>query len=186
MMEKLKERFFNLESAYKILVFLIIIFLFFIIIMFVFIFLDYKPNQKFENITKLIPAVGIILSALLASVSVLKGIKNTNRIEKEKEEKEEKQFLNKLRIYIADLEFFIKFFKGTCSKSDIYIRDKLLLNQKILNHSKNSIFKDISFIEEIKSDEFKLINYINSIELLIHIILEDEAKEYQEEYISSK
>ncbi|MFW2378901.1 hypothetical protein ACN9J5_07400 [Aliarcobacter butzleri] len=180
-MEKLKEKFFNLERAYKILVFLTISFLLFIIIMFIFIYLDYRPNGKFENITKLIPAIGIILSALLASVSVLKSIENTNRIEEEKKEKEKKQFLNKLRIYIAELEYFIKLFKTTfCNydkATDIERKTGLLIYQKNLNHSKNLIIKDINFIEHIESDEYELIHFINSIEILIDLMLEEEYEE---------
>jgi hypothetical protein len=47
-----------------------------------------KLNNDLETVTKLLVPLGVLLSAALASISVLKSIDNTNRIEKEKEKRD--------------------------------------------------------------------------------------------------
>lgn len=175
------EKVFNLQGAYKILVFLTVSFLSFIIVMFIFIFIGFIPNGRFDSITKLIPAIGIMLSALLASVSVLKNIENTNRIEKEKEEKQKKQFQNKLKIYLSEIESFIVFYKEISSSFNKFSdneKDKsFLINQNNLNHSRNLIIKDINFFENIQDDEYKIIRLMNIIEIYLNFFSKSKYNE---------
>lgn len=176
---------FNLKNIYISLVAISLSFLVITIGTFIcLIYFDFVPTKKFDYAIVLLPPIGILLSAFLASVSVLKNIENTNRIEKEKKEKEEKQFLNKMKIYIAEVEYFVKLFKHTFSdyekETDIEKKETTLIYQKSLNHSKNLIIKDINFIEHLESDEYELIRLINSIEIIIDIILQ---KEYDKDFI---
>ena len=49
-------------------------------------------NDDFETITKLLVPLGVLLSAALAAISIMKSIENTNRIEYEKKEFELSEF----------------------------------------------------------------------------------------------
>lgn len=69
--------------------FYVIAILFFILLILFTLDLVIVPSDK----TPLLGAIGIIISAFIASLSVMKNIENTNKIEKEKIDKEEKEVL---------------------------------------------------------------------------------------------
>lgn len=158
----------NLRNFYFVILILIIYFLSITVF-------KYFITEKEEEIIKFLPPIGIILSALLASLSVLRTIDNTNKIEKEKKEKEEKQFKNKLKIYMNETIFFVEtylqFHKGKIFEMDNNTRIKILSwVEKAASHSKNLMIKDVSFLEKIEKNEFSIIKNLNFFEMAIEHI----------------
>ena len=56
----------------------------------------------------MLPALGITLSALLASTSIMKSIQNTNKIEKNKERRELELKKNKITFYLNLVQSYIR------------------------------------------------------------------------------
>ena len=84
--------FVSLNNMYKIVV--ILLFVVFVLI------ITHLFTSTYENFIKLLAPLGIILSASIASLSVLKSIENTNRIEEEKKESDKHKLKEKLELYI--------------------------------------------------------------------------------------
>ena len=138
-------------------------------------------NYEIDNdiIIQMLPALGITLSALLASTSLMKSIQNTNEIEKKKKEKEEIQFKNKLKIYINEVIYILDLHKASKINEKEYNEKEYeylsLLLLKPINHTKNLIINDANFLEKIEINEFNIIRYFNVIE----IGLEEISKKYE-------
>jgi len=67
---------------------------------------DYNPlDIKLENKASMLSALGIIISAYIASLSVMVGINNAKKIEKEKYSKELKDELNILKFKTGILKY---------------------------------------------------------------------------------
>lgn len=136
-------------------------------------------NVNIDNVIKMLAPLGITLSALLASTSVMKSIQNTNKIEERKKEKEEKQFKNKLKIYMSEILYILDLHKASKMNEKVY-SDKSYeylssLILKTINQTKNLIINDANFLERIEISEFNLIRYLNVIE----IALEEISKKYE-------
>jgi hypothetical protein len=172
-MEKIKDYF---EKSFGIVyggLFYISLIAIIMVIGFIFGVINSQYNVNNEIVIKMLPPLGITLSALLASTSVMKSIQNTNKIEERKKEKEKKQFKNKLKIYMNEVKYFIDFYKTMSINFDKFtqteIKESLIMNQKNLTHSKNLIIKDINFIEHIGNNEYEIISLLNFIETNIDL-----------------
>ena len=69
------------------------------------IYINYETNNSI--IVGMLPALGITLSALLASTSLMKSIQNTNRIEKIKKQNELELKKNKISFYFKMIQSYI-------------------------------------------------------------------------------
>ena len=69
---------------------------------------NYDINN--ETVIKMLPALGITLSALLASTSVMKSIQNTNKIEKNKKQNELELKKNKISFYLVLIQSYIRMY----------------------------------------------------------------------------
>lgn len=113
-----------------------------------------------DNIVKLLVPFGVLLSAGLASVSVMKSIVNTNRIEEEKKKIDKENVKNKLsaylRLHFSYINMYQKDFKDSIASRELlknfvnkqtqYLQ--LLINDKdILSLEKTEIIKIITDIE---------------------------------------
>lgn len=146
----------KLETGYNILLFLVVFFLVFTIYIFCVVSFS-GPNEvvttKFNNMVVLLPPIGIILSALLASISVLRTIENTNRIEKEKAEKNKIEIKKLSEIYILKLtQSFYNFLnindslKATTSrvKEDYNL---IVENKDIVNYLDNNLLGIMNILD---------------------------------------
>ncbi len=97
---------FKLEVIYKLIVVLTII-LFIIIIGFLF---NAFLTKDMDTIIKLLVPTGIILSAALASTSVMKSIYNSNLIEQRKTIEKNEKVKNKLKLYLKLIHSFISMY----------------------------------------------------------------------------
>jgi hypothetical protein len=63
-----------------------------------------------NTVIQMLPALGITLSALLASTSIMKSIQNTNKIEKNKERRELELKKNKITFYLNLVQSYIRMY----------------------------------------------------------------------------
>lgn len=156
----------KLETGYNILLFLVVFFLGFTIYIFFLVAFsgpEVEVTQKYNNIVVLLPPIGIILSALLASISVLRTIENTNRIEKEKAEKNKIEIKKISEIYILKLtQSFYNFFDINDSLKASTLRVKedynlIIQNRDIVNYLDNYLLDIMNIIDNfIESNNFIL------------------------------
>lgn len=186
--EKIKEwlkkdiRKLTLDEYYKVLAYLaggtfIVVFSFLIGALFTF---------NVDNIVKLLVPFGVLLSAGLASVSVMKSINNTNRIEKEKEEKKVKNTLDRLEYYLNQLDYNTKGYKKAFEAYELFIEKKenfefqnveLLYNRT--NHILKSIRTDSELIVTIENE--LIITILMTNELILDILKKITNNELKDE-----
>lgn len=120
----------------------------FIIIILLFLFTDlasiYETKKTLDAHTKIffsfITPTGIMLSAALASLSVLKNIKNTNMIEKSKEKKEKEETKARLEFYLSDLKQLLVAYKDLKTYAHIDVATRIIIKiQKNLDNDKKII-----------------------------------------------
>lgn len=127
-----------LNLAYTIIVVCIILVLVFVISV---IYHSFCTNDT-QRIVKMLVPLGVILSALLASLSVLKSIQNTNILEEEKSNKQLIELNHLSRLYISRLiSSFYAFFDNPGNKKEninnlesIYIL--IIKNEKLVTYLK--------------------------------------------------
>ncbi|MCT7610379.1 hypothetical protein N5U14_05935 [Aliarcobacter butzleri] len=108
-------------------------------------------NYKIDNniVMQMLPALGITLSALLASTSLMKSIQNTNKIEKKKGEKEEKELKNRVKFYLT----LIKSLKKV-------LEDEINIEKIDFNAM---VFNEINFIKELIIKDSKVLSVLDNI-----------------------
>lgn len=156
----------KLETGYNVLLFLVVFFLGFTIYIFFLVAFsgsEVEITQKYNNIVVLLPPIGIILSALLASISVLRTIENTNRIEKEKAEKNKIEIKKISEIYILKLtQSFYNFcdINDPLKASTLRVKEDynlIIKNQGIVNYLDNYLLDIMNIIDNfIESNNFIL------------------------------
>ncbi len=161
----------TLNELYKILVIsafilaIILITSFFITLM----------SGDFESVVKLLVPIGVLLSAGLASASVMKSIENTNKIEEEKYLKEKNFINNRLTVYFDKLYLATNSLRGTLGNpisEKIYVEELKELSKTILN--------DNSFISNIRGE--MLSKLLSSLDMLLGTFGTEIDKEKREEY----
>lgn len=144
-MEKIQEQMTGLNTIYFIIVvFLILTFTLTLsgIGSGIYYFFTVPEEQKFymERVLRLIVPFGIILSAALASVSVLKSITNANMIEKSKEKKEKEETKARLEFYLSDLKQLLVAYKDLKTYAHIDVATRIIIKiQKNLDNDKKII-----------------------------------------------
>ncbi len=155
----------TLNIIFKTLVFFAIL-LFTGILLLIFKYTIYCFNE--ESLIKILVPFGVLLSAGLASASVMKSINNTNRIEEEKEEKKKKLTLKKFEYYFNQINFNIvairRVFKTKEENIKIETADIDLIFKK-LNDNLSLVKEDKEIFEII--DVVKLIKILTNVELLL-------------------
>lgn len=175
-----KIKIFLLHSSYIILVILSI--LIFGILSYI-IFESFISNDK-ETIIKLLVPVGVLLSAGLASTSVMKSIHNTNRIEEEKRKKEHKRNLNKIEVYINKLLWNIYTYTElmkTNNSINFFNFNSKKMHKNFIRVS-DLINKDDELLSLIDSDDYG--DFLFKLDVLV-VLLETEV-EVEEDLINSK
>lgn len=105
-----------------------------------------KLNNDLETIIKLLVPLGILLSAALASISILKSMENTNRIEKEKEKRD--LYDRRLKIYNHIMKIEKQFIQDEITDvNTIAFRKKVNSSEFIFNsviyNSINNIYDEL-------------------------------------------
>lgn len=157
---------FTLDEYYKVLAYLaggtfIVVFTFLIASLVTF---------NLDNIVKLLVPFGVLLSAGLASVSVMKSIDNTSRIEREKEEKENEKVIKQLDAILSHLTIkiciidqienieYLKSEKNSIEK----ISNNLFINEKIMSLNEEYISNILGIIENLIMNLHIAINLMNN------------------------
>jgi len=137
----------SLSIAYRIVAYSLVV-------VFISIVLKMIDGNSKDFISLLAP-LGIILSASIASLSVLKSIENTNRLEKEKKKKELELFKNKSIIYLLEINRFIFLYHSAYLAIKKISQEHLHTNMTIKG-IKDAVFKDLLFVKEliIKDTDF--------------------------------
>lgn len=133
----------------------------FIIIILLFLFTDlasiYETKKTLDEHTKIffsfITPTGIMLSAALASLSVLKNIKNTNMIEKSKEKKEKEETKARLEFHLSEVKQLLK------NNKEIESLSVLTFNTPLLRESFKNIESDKKIISQYSKTELNKILY---------------------------
>ncbi|MDN5082979.1 hypothetical protein [Aliarcobacter butzleri] len=118
---------------------------------------------KNDIVIGMLPALGITLSALLASTSLMKSIQNTNRIEKIKKQNELELKKNKISFYFRMVQSYIR----------MYIIDfKMIIDDDLLSDFKIKLEEYLKLIlndNDIKVlDDYEIQSYIIFMELNIN------------------
>jgi len=159
-----------LKYSYSIVLSLIVFFLTFAIYIFFLVAFsgsEVEVTQKYNNIVILLPPIGIILSALLASISVLRTIENTNRIEKEKAEKNKTEIKKISEIYILKLtQSFYDFFdiKDPLNATTLRIKEDynlIIKNRDIVNYLDNYLLDIMNIIDNFIEVNTFIVDSIN-------------------------
>jgi hypothetical protein len=106
-------------------------------------------NYSIDNdiVIKMLPVLGITLSALLASTSVMKSIQNTNKIEKNKKQNELEVKINKMTFYLKLVQSYIQ----------MYITDfKSILDDDLMEDFKIKLEEYLKLI--LNDNELKALN----------------------------
>lgn len=177
---------------YYIILFLIII----VLLGSILIILKFIPSSYLNNdFYKLLAPIGIMLSALLASLSVLKSISNTNRIEQNKKVEEEKGIKNRLEFYFNQMKFILYHYKliedGIKNieniKSEKSIDEENKLFKDIfdkLDILQSKIYSDSSIISIIDSDILAKVE--TNIRVLKELNLKETLNNSKEKNLSSQ
>lgn len=125
------------------------------------IYINYETNNSI--IVGMLPALGITLSALLASTSLMKSIQNTNRIEKIKKQNELELKKNKISFYFKIIQSYIR----------MYVVDfKMIIDDDLLNDFKIKLEEYLKLIlndNDIKAlNDYEIQKYIIFMELNIN------------------
>ncbi len=107
----------------------------------------------------LVASVGIMISAFIASASVLKNIHNTNAIEKEKKKNREKERKARLEFYLSDIK------KVVINGNKMSSQPEFILVIPLLNETYKNIEKDKEIIGHYSS--MKLNNVFFNLRLAI-------------------
>lgn len=117
----------------------------------VFVFLSYemysliKCNAEKKIIYQLLAPIGILLSAFLASLSVLKNINNTNKIEEEKNKQKKLDSVKRLNIFLHDINESIEEIDENTNLHFTCLTSQLLKESRILiENDKEILSLDIS------------------------------------------
>lgn len=163
--------FISLDDMYKMVSTLL--FIVFITICF------YLFDSTDDNFIKLLAPLGIILSASIASLSVLKSIQNTNNIEEVKNKKEEESYKNKLTLYLTEIKNFVYIYESAYlsfkKNNPAYLNTNFTISlikemtQKKMNLAKNLMLKDTDFISKSNGKSLiNIISFINNLELFFY------------------
>ncbi len=145
-----------------------------IIIVMSFIISAIVNNHGINNNTviQLLPALGITLSALLASTSIMKSIQNTNKIEKIKEHKELELKKNKISFYLNLVQSYIH----------MYLVDfKTILDDDLMEDFKIKLEEYLELI--LNDNELKA---LNDKEIRGYIVLLEMSINYTDRYLRKK
>lgn len=149
-----------------------------IVIVIVFILGAIYNNYRLNNdiVIKMLPVLGIALSALLASSSVMKSIQNTNSIEKKKKENELEMKKNKFSFYSTLIQAYMY----------MYIVD---LKKIASNDLKDDLLKDfekilVEYLQLMLSDNE--IKTLNDKEIRAYIFCMDMNIFYIKKYLNKK
>lgn len=100
-----------------------------------------------DIVIKMLPVLGITLSALLASTSLMKSIQNTNKIEKNKKQNELELKINKMTFYLKLVQSYIQ----------MYIIDfKTILDDDLMEDFKIKLEEYLKLI--LNDNELKALN----------------------------
>lgn len=125
-----------------------------------------------EVVIKMLPALGITLSALLASTSLMKSIKNTNKIEKNKKQNELEVKINKMSFYLKLVQSYIK----------MYITDfKTILDDDLMEDFKIKLEEYLKLI--LSDNELKA---LNDKEIRTYIVIMEMNINYTTRYLNKK
>jgi len=131
-------------------------------------------NHEINNNTviQLLPALGITLSALLASTSIMKSIQNTNKIEKIKERKELELKKNKISFYLNLVQSYIR----------MYLVDfKTILDDDLMEDFKIKLEEYLKLI--LNDNELKA---LNDNEIRSYIVLLEMSINYTDRYLRKR
>ena len=151
----------------------ILYFLFFIIGTSIFIIMGFTINELVclykagikGEIYSLLPTVGILLSAIIAALSLIINIENTNRKALEKENLNIKNSIRRLLIYLNDINESIKLIEESTSFINFNISALLLKDSRL------QIENDKEILSLKKSNEIgKLLYSIRQLEAYSYII----------------
>ncbi len=134
------------------------------------IYINYETNNSI--IVGMLPALGITLSALLASTSLMKSIQNTNRIEKIKKQNELELKKNKISFYFKMIQSYIR----------MYVVDfKMIIDDDLLNDFKIKLEEYLKLI--LNDNDIKA---LNDYEIQSYIILMELNINYTTRYLDKK
>ncbi|QEP35040.1 hypothetical protein [Malaciobacter pacificus] len=132
-------------------------------------------NLKEENhkiIIQMLPALGITLSALLASTSLMKSIQNTNKIEQKKKTNELELKKNKISFYLNLVQSYIQ----------MYIEDfKTILDDDLMEDFKIKLEEYLKLI--LNDNEIKA---LNDKEIRQYIVFMEMNINYTDRYLNKK
>jgi len=110
-------------------------------------------GNSMKLVLSLLPAISIMLSAVLASLSVLKSINSNKIIDIEKKEREEKEIKIRLETQLRDILFVI----NAKRKNEDILTHKILLS--IIKHNIDNIEKDKEIIGKYGNTDLREILY---------------------------
>lgn len=174
----------SLNKMYKIVAYLLFLVFSSIIIVLLF-------NFTMEKFIKLVVPLGVILSAAIASLSVLKSINNTNILEEKKKKQEQERAKLRLSLYLSDITDAFNILKFTSAPNYLaYIQIYEYLSQiRVLIENDKEVLnlihiEDILLIlssmrrkpssvtnERIESEKKLIDRYKTNLELVINKIV---------------
>ena len=99
----------SFNTIYSLIFYISLISIIFVIL-FIIDIIHSNYNENHIIVVQMLPALGITLSALLASTSLMKSIQNTNKIEKIKKQNELELKKNKISFYFSMVQGYIKMY----------------------------------------------------------------------------
>ncbi len=152
----------SFNTIYSLIFYISLISIIFVIL-FIIDIIHSNYNENHIIVVQMLPALGITLSALLASTSLMKSIQNTNKIEKIKKQNELELKKNKISFYFSMVQGYIKMY---IVDFETIIDDDLLQDFKIQLEEYLKLILNDNDIKALNDPEIQ--GYIINMELSIN------------------